>query len=268
VAEPGLAERFAAAGLDWIVPQWPAAPQAQGFVTTRQGGTSGTPYASMNAGGAHPARDRADDPEAIAANRARMARFTPAAPVWLEQVHGTSVVTIDAHNVEACLAVPPVADAAVTRATGVVLAVRAADCLPVLLAERGGAVVGVAHAGGRGMAAGVLEATVAAMAVAPASVVAWLGPAIGPDAFEVGPDVRRAFCDDDPGAANAFVATATGKWHADLYALARRRLARAGVHAVTGGGWCTYREAARFFSYRRERATGRMAAVVWREAAG
>jgi YfiH family protein len=156
-----------------------------------------------------------------------------------------------------------VADAAVTRERNVVLAVLAADCLPVLLADRHGRAVGVAHAGWRGLAQRIVETTVAAMPVAPADVVAWLGPAIGPAAFEVGADVRLAFVAGDPDSAHCFLPVAPGKWTADLYALARRSLARAGVTDVHGGGFCTHADAARFFSYRRDRETGRMATVLW-----
>jgi hypothetical protein len=165
--------------------------------------------------------------------------------------------------------VPPVADAAVTRERGVVCAVLTADCLPVLFADRAGRAVGIAHAGWRGLAAGVLEATIAALAaqgVAPADLLVWLGPAIGPAAFEVGADVVAAFRATDPGAAASFVPQAGGKWHADLHALARRRLAAAGIGSVAGNVLCTYADPARFYSYRRERETGRMAAIVWLDA--
>jgi YfiH family protein len=160
----------------------------------------------------------------------------------------------------------PVADAAVTATRDVVCTVRTADCLPVLFADRNARAVGVAHAGWRGLAAGVLESTLAALqalGVAPGDIVAWLGPAIGQDAFEVGDEVRRAFVAHDPVAAAAFRAGAPGKWHADLYALARQRLAARGVHDVSGGGLCTRSDDARFFSYRRTHEAGRMAALIW-----
>lgn len=267
MVESSLEARFAAAGLDWIVPRWDVAPSVRAFVTTRCGGVSTQSYATMNVGGVHPESDGGDDPSAIARNRARLQTYTPTAPLWLEQVHGTNVVTLDATNVELVRAQPPAADAAVTRNADVVLAVRAADCLPVLLADRAGSIVAAAHAGWRGLAAGVLEATIESMGMAPSALVAWLGPAIGPTAFEVGTDVHAAFCAADPHAEQAFVALGNGKWLADLYALARLRLARAGVGAVSGGGWCTYNERERFYSYRRERAKGRMAAVIWRDVA-
>jgi YfiH family protein len=210
-------------------------------------------------------RNGADEPAALAANQLRLEAFLPAAPVWLDQVHGTTVATLD--RLPKPDAPPPVADAAVTRERGIVCAVLTADCLPVLFAERQGSAVGIAHAGWRGLAAGILEATVASMGelgAQPRDLVAWLGPGIGPDAFEVGGEVRAAFCDSDPGAASCFAPLAQGKWLADLAGLARRRLAAAGVSHVGGGDYCTYRDAARFFSYRRECATGRMAALVWR----
>jgi YfiH family protein len=266
MADDSLAARFAAADLDWIVPDWPRSSRVRGFVTTRRHGTP--PHGAMNIGDAHPALARTDDVAAIDDSRQRLAQFVPAAPVWLHQVHGTAVATIDAAGADAARATPPVADAAVTRSPGVVLAVRTADCLPVFIANREETVIGVAHAGWRGLAAGVLDATIAAMDAEPASLAAWLGPAIGPQAFEVGSDVRDAFCRDDPGAAGAFVAHRPGKWHANLYALARRNLKRIGVTNIAGAGFCTHTDADRFFSYRRERDTGRMAAVIWIEQQG
>jgi hypothetical protein len=268
--EAPLAARLARAGLDWIVPEWPAPAAVRALVTTRAGGVSAGPYATMNLGFATPARTTGDAPSAIAENRRRLDGFLPSPPVWLDQVHGTTVATIDGANAIAARAVPPVADAAVTRERGVVCAVLTADCLPVLFADRAARAVGIAHAGWRGLAAGVLEATVAALAaqgVAPADLLVWLGPAIGPAAFEVGADVVAAFRATDPGAGASFVPQAGGRWHADLYALARRRLAAAGVGSVAGGGLCTHADAARFYSYRRERETGRMAALVWLDAA-
>jgi YfiH family protein len=225
-----LGERFTAQACDWIVPSWPVAAQVQSFVTTRNG----------------------------AAGDARA--FLPSPPAWLDQVHGTTVAIIAGESHTGAR----VADAAVTRERDAVLAVRVADCLPVLLAARDGHVVGIAHAGWRGLAHGVIENTVAAMETSPSNVVAWFGPAIGPDAFEVGADVFRAFTDFDAGAAASFLATGhPGRWRADLYALATRRLERAGVQAVFGGGFCTYSDPERFYSYRRARETGRMAAFLW-----
>lgn len=255
-----LAQRFAMAGLDWIVPRWSASTRVHAFATTRNGGTSTGACASLDLGSASLASVKPDAAAAIVANRRRAQAFLPTSPVWLEQVHGADVVSIGA--------VPPAslprADAAVTRATHVVLAVRVADCMPVLFAARDGSVIAVAHAGWRGLAAGILENTVDAMGSNPAGIVAWLGPAIGPAAFEVGGDVRAAFLHDDPAARSAFVDAAPGKWLADLEALARMRLARAGVQSIDGGGMCTMSDASRFFSFRRDGPTGRMAAFVWR----
>jgi YfiH family protein len=176
------------------------------------------------------------------------------------------VAVLDTASAAALRMQPPVADAAVTRDAGIVCAVLTADCLPVLFADRHGRAVGVAHAGWRGLAAGVLAATIAALEAlgAPSrDLCVWLGPAIGPQAFEVGRDVRDAFGVVDPGSAECFAPHGWDKWHADLYRLARRRLAAAGVRDVHGGGLCTFSDATRFYSYRRERITGRMATLVW-----
>ena len=237
---------------DWIVPDWTAPKRVRALVTTRAGGTSRGPYASFNLG-AHVG----DDPAAVERNRERLRAALPADPVWLQQVHGTEVV-------DAATA-PPLAhaDAAVARARHVVCAVLTADCVPVLLADGGGDAVAIAHAGWRGLAAGVIEAAVARMNVSAASVIAWLGPAIGPRAYEVGPEVREAFVRRDAAAAAAFTPRRDDRFLADLFMLARQRLAAAGVAAVYGGRHCTYTEAERFYSYRREPATGRFASLVW-----
>lgn len=259
-----LGDRLAAAGLDWIVPRWEAPARVHGFVTTRNGGISEGAARSLDLGHAAP------DPSAplraaIDENRRRVQAFLPSKPAWLAQVHGADVAVVDADAIaRAGGDTVARADAAVTWRPDVVLAVRVADCLPVLLADRDGTAIGIAHAGWRGLAAGVLENTVAAMRCAPARIAAWLGPAIGPKAFEVGPDVHEAFVKEDPDAAAAFVATSPRKWHADLAALARRRLARSGVRAVTGGELCTHSDPSRFFSFRRDGTTGRMAAFIWR----
>jgi hypothetical protein len=247
-----------ASGLDWIVPDWPAPAHVGALATTRRGGVSAGPLAAMNLG-----RKGHDEPSALAENRRRLAEFLPSPPIWLEQVHGTAVATLTR---ETAILPAPVADAAVTRERGVVCAILTADCLPVLFADRAGVAVGIAHAGWRGLAAGVLEATIAALAALGAhreDLVAWLGPAIGPTRFEVGADVRDAFCADDDGAAACFTPRGQAKWHADLYGLARRRLTRSGVTRVSGGGCCTFTDEARFFSHRRDPQTGRMAATVW-----
>jgi YfiH family protein len=262
---PTLSDRLAAAGLDWIVPEWPAPPGVHALSTTRRGGVSTGAAASMNLGLGGAIRSGHDDAQAVLENRRRLAALLPAAPAWLAQVHGANVAVLDPAAAAAARA--PSADAAVTRERGVVCAVLTADCLPVLFADRRGRAIGVAHAGWRGLAAGVLGATVAALEAlgAPArDLCAWLGPAIGPLAFEVGRDVRDAFAHADPGAVEAcFAPHAEGKWRADLYALARRRLAAAGVADVRGGGFCTWRETERFYSYRRARDTGRMATLIW-----
>jgi YfiH family protein len=231
------------------------------LATTRNGGVSVGARASLDIGAAVPERDVQH--AAVIENRRRLAQFLPASPVWLSQVHGADVARIDGANVARLLASPPTADAAVTRIPGVVLGVRTADCLPVLFADRDGTVVGAAHAGWRGLAAGVLEATLRAMDAPPRNVAAWLGPAIGPRKFEVGGDVFAAFCDEDAAAAACFAPYCDGKWLADLYGLARLRLTRAGVTAITGGGQCTMTESARYFSFRGDRDTGRMATLVW-----
>ncbi|MEO1766206.1 peptidoglycan editing factor PgeF [Thiobacter aerophilum] len=234
-----------------ILPDWPTPPHVRALVTTRAGGVSVGPYASLNL-----AAHVGDDPAAVAENRARLRRLLPAEPLWLEQVHGTAVWRMEA-------GAPGRADASVSRTAGQVCAVLTADCLPVLFADRAGTVVAAAHAGWRGLCAGVLERTVAAMQTDPGQIMSWLGPAIGPEAFQVGEEVRLAFLAVDAAAAEAFRADGPGRWRADLYALARMRLARAGVQAVFGGGLCTFSDPTRFFSYRRDGATGRMASLIW-----
>jgi polyphenol oxidase len=211
-------------------------------------------HATMNLGLAS-----GDDPARVARNREILRASLPSEPVWLRQVHGTQVADLDAPG----SGMEPIADAAITAAPGRVAAALTADCLPVFLARADGSRVGVAHAGWRGLAAGVLENTVSALRGDRGEVVAWLGPGIGPRAFEVGAEVRDAFLAADAEAGGAFVPGRPGRFLADLYALARQRLARAGVHAVHGGGFCTYTESARFFSYRRAKASGRLGAFIW-----
>ncbi|HWQ38670.1 MAG TPA: peptidoglycan editing factor PgeF [Burkholderiales bacterium] len=239
---------------DWIVPDWPAPPSVRSFITTRRGGVSRGPYASMNLGSRV-----ADDTEAVRSNRALLRAHLPEEPRWLRQVHGSDVVEADEvfSEVEA--------DGAYTCSARVVCAVLIADCLPVLLTDRNATAVAVAHAGWRGLARGIIEATVAALRVPAGELLAYLGPGIGPRAFEVGQDVFDAFVSNDPQAARAFVPHDRGKWLCDLFALARRRLGAAGVREVYGGGICTYSDPVRFFSHRRDRITGRMAALIWRE---
>jgi polyphenol oxidase len=237
----------------WIQPDWPAPACVRALVTTRSGGVSIGPYAGLNLG-AHVG----DSAEAVEANRRLLAAYLPARPVWLEQVHGIEVVRAEGVSGSA------VADAAFTTQAGVVCTVMTADCLPVLLCDEAGSVVAAAHAGWRGLLGGVLERTVEALGVPPATLMAWLGPAIGPAAFEVGDEVREAFCSADDCAVGAFVAgNQAGKWLADLYALARQRLKAVGVGRVYGGTECTVTDAARFYSYRRDGVTGRFASLVW-----
>jgi YfiH family protein len=250
VVESALGAGVVAAGLDWIVPDWPAATRICALSTTRNG----------RAGAAF---DAARDQPPFASAREELMRWLPAEPIWLAQVHGTAICDADQARVRAASDLP-VADAAVARVPGVVCVVRSADCLPVLMCDRQGRVVAAAHAGWRGLAAGVLEATLVAMRAAPTDVCVWLGPAIGPRAFEVGADVLDAHCAADPGAAEYFQPLRSGKWFADLYALARRRLARVGVTTIHGGGRCTLTERETFHSYRRDGATaGRMATLIW-----
>lgn len=242
---------------DWICPDWPAPAAVRALQTTRIGGVSQGPYASLNLG-----HRVSDDTAAVAANRARVvaAARLPAEPAWLEQVHGAAVVTLPAAPAKRS------ADAAVARTPGQVCAVLTADCLPVLLCADDGTEVASAHAGWRGLSAGVVRSCVECMHTPAARLMAWLGPAIGPRAFEVGPEVREAFVSQDDASAGAFVeAERPGKFFADLYALARRRLELAGVTRVYGGGFCTYGERARFFSYRRDGECGRMASLIWLE---
>jgi YfiH family protein len=259
-----VSARIAEAGLDWLVPQWDAPRGVDALFTTRNAiGDHDVRTSSFDVGGAPGAPADAARRDAIAESRRSIRAFVPSAPVWLDQVHGAAVVDVDPLPRDAGDRWPR-ADAAVTRATDVVLAIRVADCLPALFAAADGAVIGAAHAGWRGLAAGVLENTVTAMRCDTAGIRAWLGPCISAAAYEVGDDVRDAFVAGDAGAACAFTPGRPGKWHADLAMLARRRLARAGVVAVTSAGLCTAADPARFYSYRRDRATGRMAALIWR----
>lgn len=237
---------------DWIIPDWPAPPCVHSLITARNGGGSAGAYASFNLG-----LRAGDDATAVHANRQQLRACLPQEPKWLRQVHGANAVIADG------LAEIPEADASISRHAGTVCAVMIADCLPVLLCDQAGSVVGIAHAGWRGLSSGVVENAVRAMNVTPGELLAYLGPAIGPDAFEVGSDVRDAFLAADPAADDAFKPCREGKWLADLFKLARRRLARCGVQRVFGGGLCTYRNPARFYSYRRDQVTGRMAALIW-----
>ena len=242
---------------DWIVPDWPAPACIRAFITTRSGGVSTGPYASLNLGFATD-----DTPESTAENRRRVRAVTGNEPAWLRQVHGTGVI-------DAGMATDrPEADASYTRAAQVVCAIMVADCLPILLTDRAGTMVAAAHCGWRGLAGGILENTIRCMTDAGISrddLLAWVGPGIGPRAFEIGEDVYDAFVARDDGAREHFRPHLPGKWHADLPALARRALARSGVTQTYGGTGCTFDEPARFYSYRRDGNTGRMAALIWRE---
>lgn len=237
---------------DLLRPEWPAPARVRALQTLRGGGVSQAPWDTFNLG-----EHVGDDPAHVAANRLLLRAHLPAEPHWLTQVHGMAAV-----DAEKC-AKNENADAAYTQRSNTVCVVMTADCLPVLFCDRAGSVVAAAHAGWRGLLGGVLESTIAAMAVPPGQLLAWLGPAIGPDRFEVGDEVRAAFLADDAGAAVAFVAHAPGKWLADIYALARRRLLRAGVEGIYGGGLCTVSQPGQFFSYRRDGVTGRMASLIW-----
>lgn len=239
---------------DWLVPDWPLPQTVRAVTTTRSNGVSTGPYRSMN-----PADHVGDDPAAVRTNRERLVRRLdlPAEPAWLRQVHGTRVVAAGAVTADTA------ADASWTDRPGEVCAVLTADCLPVLLGDRRGRRVAAIHAGWRGLAAGVIEATVAALQPVDDELLAWLGPAIGPAAFTVGEEVREAFVAHDPQARAAFTAGPGDRLQADLYRLARQRLAGVGVTGVFGGHWCTCSDAGRFYSYRRERVTGRMATLIW-----
>lgn len=239
---------------DWIVPDWPVPLHVRSITTTRTGGVSRGPWQSMN-----PADHVGDDPQSVLANRAHLAATLdlPSAPHWLKQVHGTTIVdaATASEGVEA--------DGSWTNHPGCVCAVLTADCLPVLLSDREGTCVAAVHAGWRGLAAGAIEAAVSKLQPIGGDLLAWLGPAIGPQAFAVGEDVREVFVGHDPRAAGAFAALPDGSLCADLYALARQRLAAVGVHDVFGGQYCTASDAGRFFSYRRDGVTGRMATLIW-----
>jgi len=238
-------------GADWLRPDWPAPVGVQACVTTRAGGVSQGPFASFNLG-AHVG----DDPAADAENRRRLGEALGCQPAWLEQVHGIEVVEADPTQVLR-------ADAAWTETPGIAVTMMTADCLPALFCRRDGSRVAAAHAGWRGLAGGVLEAAAASLEVAPAEVLVWLGPAIGPASFEVGAEVRDAFIAQHAAAEPCFVARGGDKYLGDLYALARLRLAAQGITAVYGGGLDTFTDQERFFSYRRVARTGRFASLIW-----
>lgn len=243
----------------WFEADWPAPRGVRALSTLRgdpRSGASKAPYGCFNLG-----EHVGDDPAAVAENRRRLkvAAGLPAEPAWLSQVHGIGVADLDSPTA------PGPADAAIARGSSKVCAILTADCLPVVFATDSGDAVAAAHAGWRGLAAGVIEATVRAMEVSPGSLVAWLGPAIGPRHFEVGVEVRDAFLAGDPKAAEAFALNTRGRFMADLGMLARRRLQALGVSRIYGGSECTFARADRYFSHRRDGTTGRQATLIWRE---
>ncbi len=239
----------------WIRPDWPAPPNVRTLITTRAGGVSRGPYDGLNIGLAS-----GDDTAHVMTNRDRLRATLPADPRWLDQVHGAAVV-------DAAQAEPELADASFTDAPNVVCVVSVADCMPVLLTDIAGRCVGVAHAGWRGLASGVIQATVQAMRQRlgddDAELIAYLGPAIGPQQFEVGTEVLDAMRTRLPDAGRAFVPHSQGKYLADLFALGRQALDQAGVERIYGGGDCTFSDPVRFYSFRRDRTTGRHAALIW-----
>ncbi|HKE44380.1 MAG TPA: peptidoglycan editing factor PgeF [Steroidobacteraceae bacterium] len=243
--------------IELLVPKWPVPAKVHAISTLRRGGVSVAPYDTFNLGA-----DVGDEADAVAENRRRLGEQLglEVEPRWLRQVHGARVVRVDEIHGER-----PEADASVASAPDEICAILTADCMPVLFARTDGSRVAAAHAGWRGLAAGVLEATIAALDAPPREIAAWLGPAIGPDHFEVGPEVREAFLRIDPAAATAFRANARGRWMCDLYRLAHQHLNRAGIDAIFGGGRCTFAERTEFFSYRRDAKCGRMATLIWIE---
>lgn len=237
--------------LDWLTPDWPAPKNVQACVTTCTSGNSTTPFAHFNLG-----EHVGDALQDVQRNRRYLADALGCRPTWLNQVHGDRVVTADAEQVLS-------ADASVSREIGLACCIMSADCLPVLFTDQSGSCVAAAHAGWRSLVAGVLENTVTSMRIAPQQIIAWLGPAIGADAFEVGGEVREAFILQHPQSEQAFVPSINqGRWMADIYQLARLRLAACGVTAVYGGGLCTVTDP-RFYSYRRHAVTGRFASLIW-----
>ncbi|MGP0057465.1 MAG: peptidoglycan editing factor PgeF [Steroidobacteraceae bacterium] len=240
--------------VQWLTPQWPAPPAVCALSTQRGGGVSAAPYATLNLG------DHVGDlSAAVAENRRRLriAADLPAEPRWLAQVHGIRVADLDVGGSTAS------ADGAHTRRPGRICAILSADCLPLLFAAESGEAVAAAHAGWRGLAGGVIEATVRALALDPGTLLAWLGPAIGPRHFEIGPEVREELLRGDGGAEAAFTPNARGRFMADLQALARRRLARLGIERIYGGGECTFSHPDKYFSHRRDGRTGRQATLIW-----
>ena len=242
-------------GLTWLEPVWSAPSNIRAVSTTRVGGGSAGPYHALNLG-VHVG----DNPETVTANRQQLAEALSLSnePVWLNQIHGCDVVELPAD-------IGSNADASWADEAGNVCVVMTADCLPVLICNAAGTEVAAAHAGWRGLCDGVIESAINRFTSPPNELLVWLGPAIGPQAFEVGAEVREAFMAQDEKAASAIVAGQGDKWMADIFALARMRLQRAGINSVYGGGICTYSDEERFFSYRRDGVTGRMATMIWIE---
>ena len=240
--------------LDVIKPNWPAPPQVKAYTTTRHGGISLPPYDSCNL-----ATHVGDDAQAVASNRAILATDLklPTEPIWLKQVHGIQAIVAQPQQINC------VADATYTNQVGAICVVLTADCLPILFCDRHGTAVAAAHAGWRGLAEGILEATLQHFQVPAQDILVWLGPAIGPQVFEVGDEVRAAFINRLPAAQAAFVPSHQGRWLANLYQLAHQRLSQQGVTHIYGGDFCTYTDHQRFYSYRRDKVTGRMASLIW-----
>jgi len=238
----------------WIVPDWPAPSQVHALSTLRLGGVSGAPYESLNL-----ADHVGDDEYAVAVNRERLisAGALPSMPRWLRQVHGANVIDV------AYMTKAHAADASYTDKSGLVCVVLTADCLPLLLCDKHGQVVCAIHAGWRGLAGGVVEAAVHAIGIGASEILAWMGPAIGPDAFEVGDEVRQEFITADEDFQGAFRPSSQGRWLADIYQLAGIRLRKLGVKDIYGANWCTLSDPGRFYSYRRDGNTGRMATMIW-----
>jgi YfiH family protein len=266
-AASAVSQPVGAIPTDWIVPDWPAPKAVRAFFTTRGGGVSEGPWGAGAGGGMNLGFGGGDRAEHVELNRALLNTYLPAPPRWLALQHGVEVVRAEQVGLQA-----PTADASTAITPGVVCCVTVADCLPVLLADRSGSVVGAAHAGWRGLAAGVIQATVIQMrrrargSIGP--IDAFLGPSIGPTAFEVGGEVLGAMADTLPEAEAAFTRLPSGKFLADLPALAKQALAQVEVMSVFGGHWCTFRDSERFYSFRRDRVTGRHAAVIWLQSGG
>lgn len=254
--------------LQWLTPDWPAPARVRALTTLRDGGVSQAPFTSLNL-----ALHVGDDSAAVLRNREllRIRAQLPAEPLWLNQVHGTQVMAHPARAPYEPAAAssgafqPPTADACVAHGPGQVCAILTADCLPVLFCDRAGSCVGAAHAGWRGLVGGVLAATVQALQRPATQLLAWLGPAIEPAAFEVGDEVREQFIARAIESEQAFLRNPRGRWQADLYLLARQELARAGVAQVFGGDCACHADGRRFYSYRRDARTGRMATLIWLE---